>query len=59
MADVSQTIHSSEIRGMNVSDSAVIPKENESKVSTNLKSKKDSIPPRPEFSMGMEEYDKI
>ena len=31
-------------------------KENESKVSTNLKSQKDSIPPRPEFSMGMEEY---
>ena len=59
MADVPQTIHSSEIRGMDVSDSAVIPKENESKVSTNLKSKKDSIPPRPEFSMGMEEYDKI
>lgn len=59
MADVPQTIHSSEIRGIDVSDSAVIPKENESKVSTNLKSKKDSIPPRPEFSMGMEEYDKI
>lgn len=59
MVDVPQTIHSSEIRGMDVSDSAVIPKENESKVSTNLKSKKDSIPPRPEFSMGMEEYDKI
>ncbi len=59
MADVPQTIHSSEIRGMDVSDSAVISKENESKVSTNLKSKKDSIPPRPEFSMGMEEYDKI
>ena len=59
MADVPQAIHSSEIRGMDVSDSAVIPKENESKVSTNLKSKKDSIPPRPEFSMGMEEYDKM
>ena len=59
MADVPQIIHSSEIRGMDVSDSAVIPKENESKVSNNLKSKKDSIPPRPEFSMGMEEYDKI
>lgn len=59
MADVPQTILSSEIRGMDASDSAVIPKENESKVSTNLKSKKDFIPPRPEFSMGMEEYDKI
>lgn len=59
VADVPQTILSSEIRGMDVSDSAVMPKENESKVSTNLKSQKDSIPPRPEFSMGMEEYDKI
>lgn len=59
VADVPQTILSSEIRDMDVSDSAVIPKENESKVSTNLKSKKDSIPPRPEVSMGMEEYDKI
>lgn len=44
---------------MDVSDSAVMPKEKESKVSTNLKPQKDSIPPRPEFSMGMEEYDKI
>lgn len=59
VADVPQTILSSEIRGMDVSDSAVMPKENESKVSTNLKSKKDSIPPRPEFSMDMEKYEKI
>ncbi len=59
VADVPQTILSSEIRGMDVSDFAVMPKENESKVSTNLKSQKDSISPRPEFSMGMEEYDKI
>ncbi len=59
VADVPQTILSSEIRGMDVSDSAVMPKENESKVSTNLKSQKDSIPPRPEFSMGTEEYEKI
>lgn len=36
-----------------------MPKENESKVSTNLKSQKDSIPPRPDFFMEMEEYDKI
>ena len=43
VADVPQTILSSEIRGMDVSDSAVMPKENESKVSTNLKSQKDSI----------------
>lgn len=59
IADVSQTVSILGIKEKTVSDSAVMPKENESKISTNLKSQKDSIPPRPEFSMGMEEYDKI
>lgn len=59
MTKLPEIILSPEIKGMDVSDSIATPKENESKTGTNLKSKKDSIPPRPEFSMGMEEYDKI
>ena len=59
ITDVSQTVSILGIKEKTVSDSVVMPKENESKVSTNLKSQKDSIPPRPEFFMGMEEYDKI
>ena len=59
MADVPQSILSSEIKNVVVSDSAEMLMENESKTSTNIKPQKDAIPPRPEFSMGMEEYDKI
>ena len=33
-------------------------KEYESKICTNLELQNDDIPPRPEFSMNMEEYDK-
>lgn len=59
MTELPEIILSPEIKGMDVSDSIATPKENESKTGTNLKSQKDSIPPRPELSMGMEEYDRL
>ena len=59
MADVSQTVSILGIKEKTVSDSAEMRKEDESKISTNLEPQKDAIPPRPEFSMDMEEYDKI
>lgn len=58
-ASVPQAILSSEIKNMAVADSTEITKEYESKTSTNLEPQNDAIPPRPEFSMDMEEYDKI
>ena len=59
VANVPQAILSSEIKNMAVADSAEMTKEYESKISTNLEPQNEVIPPRPEFSMGMEEYDKI
>ncbi len=59
MADVSQTVSILGIKEKTVSDSAEMRKEDESKISTNLEPQEDAIPPRPEFSMDMEEYDKI
>lgn len=59
MADVSQTVSILGIKEKTVFDSAEMRKEDESKISTNLEPQKDAIPPRPEFSMDMEEYDKI
>ena len=56
MTKLPEIILSPEIKGMDVSDSIATPKENES---SSLKSQKDSIPPRPEFSMGMEKYDRL
>lgn len=56
MTKLPEMILSPEIKGMDVSDSIATPKENES---SSLKSQKDSIPPRPEFSMGMEKYDRL
>ncbi len=59
IADVSQTVSILGIKEKTVSDSAEMTKEYESKISTNLEPQNDDIPPRPEFSMDMEEYDKI
>ena len=59
MADVSQTVSILGIKEKTVSDSAEMTKKYESKISTNLEPQEDAIPPRPEFSMDMEEYDKI
>ena len=59
MTNVPETTLFPEIKGMTVSDSIVMPKENESKTGINLESQKDVIPPRPEFSMDMEEYDRL
>ena len=56
MTKLPEIILSPEIKGMDVSDSIATPKENES---SSLKSQKDSIPPRPEFSMGKEKYDRL
>jgi len=39
--------------------SAEMPKENNSKTIANLKPQKDIIPPRPEFAMGTEKYEKL
>ena len=59
IADVSQTVSILGIEEKTVSDSAEMTKKYESKISTNLEPQNDVIPPRPEFSMDMEEYDKI
>lgn len=59
VANVPQAILSSEIKNMAVADSAEMTKEYESKISTNLEPQNEVIPPRPKFSMAMEEYDKI
>lgn len=59
IADVSQTASILGIKEKTVSDSAEMTKKYESKISTNLEPQNDAIPPRPEFSMEMEEYDKI
>lgn len=59
VANVPQAILSSEIENMAVADSAEMTKEYESKISTNLEPQNEVIPPRPEFSMDMEEYDKF
>ena len=59
MANVPQAICSSETKEKAVSDSAEVPKGNEPKTIDNLKSQKDIIPPRPEFAMGMEKYEKL
>ena len=59
IADVSQTVSILGVKEKTVFDSAEMTKEYESKISTNLEPQNDAIPPRPEFSMDMEEYDKI
>lgn len=46
------------VKEKTVFDSAEMTKEYESKICTNLELQNDDIPPRPEFSMNMEEYDK-
>ena len=58
-ASVPQAILSSEIKDTAVSNSAEMTNEYESKISTNLEPQNDAIPPRPKFSMDMEEYDKV
>ena len=58
-ASVPQAILSSEIKDTAVSNSAEMTNEYESKISTNLEPQNDAIPPKPEFSMDMEEYDKV
>ncbi|RKI51519.1 hypothetical protein D7V86_26455, partial [bacterium D16-51] len=59
IADVLQTVSILGVKEKTVFDSAEMTKEYESKISTNLEPQNDAIPPRPEFSMDIEEYDKI
>lgn len=59
MANVPQAICSSETKEKTVSGSAEMPKGNELKTIANLKPQKDISPPRPEFAMGMEKYEKL
>ncbi len=59
IADVSQTVSILGVKEKTLFDSAEMTKEYEAKISTNLEPQNDAIPPRPEFSMDMEEYDKI